>query len=138
MKGARVELDGATEPADVLRRVIGVRVAEATALAAALQSGQSEGLHQFRIACKRLRYALERLGSIEPAFESAAAHFSHLQDALGEAHDCDLLLAALPPTMVKTRARLRETRLTAALRAQRLWHDAIVLVGETFRFSDAR
>jgi CHAD domain-containing protein len=138
VKAGPVALDGATEPADVLRRVIGVRLAEAGGLAHALQTSEGEGLHQFRIACKRLRYALERLGAIDPPFESAALHFSRLQDALGEAHDCDLLLLALPPPMVKTRARLLENRLTAALRAQRLWNDALVLVGETFRFSDTR
>jgi CHAD domain-containing protein len=135
MKPGPVDLSAASEPADILRCVIGVRLAEAGALANALQSGKAEELHQFRIACKRLRYALERFGAIEPVFEATATHLSHLQDALGEAHDCDLLLLALPPPMVKTRDRLREHRLTNAIHAQRLWADALVLLGETFRFS---
>jgi CHAD domain-containing protein len=138
MKPGPVHLDGAVAAPDVLRRVTGVRLAEAGALAHALQSGAPDDLHQFRIACKRLRYVLERFAAIDLPFEAAATHFSHLQDALGETHDCDLLLAALPPTMGKTRARLREHRLTNALHAQRLWSDALVLLGETFRFVEAR
>jgi CHAD domain-containing protein len=138
VKPSPVELDGARTPSDVLRRVTGVRLAEAGALASALQSTDPDGLHQFRISCKRLRYALERFAAFAPLFDTTASHFGHLQDALGEAHDCDLLLAQLPPTMPKTRARLLETRLGAALRASRLWNDALVLLGETIRFHDAQ
>jgi CHAD domain-containing protein len=109
-------------------------LAEAGALAAALGNGGTVELHQFRIAVKRMRYAFERFAAIDPLFEATVTHLSHLQDALGEARDCDLLLRALPPTMPKTRARLLEHRMTNALHAQRLWADALVLLGETFRF----
>jgi CHAD domain-containing protein len=136
VKPGFVELDAAAEPLDVLRTVTGVRLAEAVALAYAFRDGSPAALHQFRIACKRLRYGLERLAVLAPPLEAAAATFSHLQDALGEARDCDLLLAALPPTMPKTRTRLLEDRLTNVLHAARLWNDAVVLLGETLRFVD--
>jgi CHAD domain-containing protein len=135
VKPGPVDLGDAREAPDILRRVIGVRLAEAGALAAALGSAGTAELHQFRIAVKRLRYAFERLAAIDPLFEATATHLSHLQDALGETRDCDLLLAALPPTMPQTRARLLDHRLANALHAQRLWNDALVLLGETFRFT---
>lgn len=135
MKPGAVELGEAREGPQVLRCIIGVRFAEAGAHAAALESGGTAELHQFRIAVKRLRYALERFAGFDPLFEATATHLAHLQDALGETRDCDLLLRALPPTMPKTRARLLEHRITNALHAQKLWRDALVLLGETFRFT---
>jgi CHAD domain-containing protein len=135
VKPGAVGLGEAREAPQVLRRIIGVRFAEAGALAAALARGGTVELHQFRIAVKRLRYTLERLAEIDPLFEATATHLAHLQDALGETRDCDLLLDALPPTMPKTRARLLEHRMTNALHAQRLWNDGLVLLGETFRFT---
>jgi CHAD domain-containing protein len=135
VKPGPVDLGDAREATQILRCVIGVRFAEAGALAAALASGGTVELHQFRIAVKRLRYTLERLAAIDPLFEATATHLAHLQDALGETRDSDLLLRALPPTMPKTRARLLEHRVTNALHAQRLWNDALVLLGETFRFT---
>jgi CHAD domain-containing protein len=135
VKPGPVDLGEAREAPEILRCIIGVRLAEAGALANALGSGGTDELHQFRIAVKRLRYAFERLAAIDPLFDVTAAHLSHLQDALGETRDCDLLLRALPPTMPKTRAVLLEHRLTNALHAQRLWNDALVLLGETFRFT---
>ena len=134
MKPGPVDLGEAQEAPQILRCIIGVRFAEAGAQAGALGSGGTDELHQFRIAVKRLRYALERFAEIDPLFEATATHLAHLQDALGESRDCDLLLRALPPTMPKTRARLLEHRLTNALHAQKLWSDALVLLGETFRF----
>ncbi len=135
MKPGPVDLGDAREAPQILRCVVGVRFAEAGALATALGTCGTGELHQFRIAVKRLRYALERFAEIDPLFEATTAHLAHLQDALGETRDCDLLLAALPPTMPKTRARLLEHRMTNALYAQRLWNDALVLMGETFRFT---
>jgi CHAD domain-containing protein len=134
MKPGPVDLGDARDASQILRLVIGVRLAEAGALATALGSGGTVELHQFRIAVKRLRYAFERLAATDPLFEATATHLSHLQDALGETRDCDLLLRALPPTMPMTRAKLLDHRLTNALHAQRLWNDALVLLGETFRF----
>jgi CHAD domain-containing protein len=135
VKPGAVDLGEEREAPEILRRVIGVRLAEAGALSSALRSGGTNELHQFRIAVKRLRYAFERLAAVDPPFEATATHLSLLQDALGETRDCDLLQRALPPTMPKTRARLLEHRLTNALHAQRLWNDVLVLLGETFRFT---
>ena len=55
-----------------------------------------QGLHDFRIAVKRLRYALEFLG---PAFDNktkaALKGCQDLQEALGLVTDCDAFLARL-------------------------------------------
>jgi CHAD domain-containing protein len=133
VKPGPVDLGEAREAPQILRCIIGVRFAEVGAQAAALGTGGTNELHQFRIAVKRLRYALERFAQIDSLFEATATHLGHLQDALGETRDCDLLLRALPPTMPKTRARLLDHRLTNALHAQKLWKDALVLLGEAFR-----
>jgi CHAD domain-containing protein len=133
VKPGPVDLGEAREAAQILRCIVGVRFAEAGAQAGALRTGGTDELHQFRIAVKRLRYALERFAEIDPLFEATATHLAHLQDALGETRDCDLLLRALPPTMPKTHGRLLEHRLTNALRAQKLWNDALILLGEAFR-----
>jgi CHAD domain-containing protein len=138
MRPGPVDLSGAKEPPEVLRRIAGVRLAEAGALASGLTSGDTVQLHQFRIACKRLRYTFERFATIDPLFAATATHFEHLQDALGETRDCDLLLTTLPPTMPKTRARLNDHRASNLDRARHLWTDALVLLGETFRFFDGR
>jgi CHAD domain-containing protein len=138
MKPGPIDLDGAETPYDVLRRVTAARFAEAGSLAGALALGDPGALHRFRIACKRVRYALERFAALEPLFAAAAAHVERLTDALGETHDCDLLLAALPPAMPKTRATLYQRRAAHATAAQGLWNDALVLIAESVRYSDGK
>jgi CHAD domain-containing protein len=106
---------------DIVRRVVQTRLREVKALAAGLTSRDKQGLHDFRIACKRLRYALERFGELDPSFEGSAEHFTALQDALGEAHDRDVLLTTLPPAMGKTQRRLQSAREDCVDRAAELW-----------------
>jgi CHAD domain-containing protein len=138
VKPARVALDAGLAPAAILRRVTVVRLAEAGALANALAAGAPAGLHQFRIACKRLRYTFERCAAIDALFEPLAAHFGRLQDALGNARDCELLLAALPAPMTKTRRRLHDYQRANLAHATRLWSDALVLLAQTFRLADGQ
>jgi len=80
--------------ADNARRIVEVRLRELRSFGPkALNPVETETLHDMRIAAKRLRYVLEMS---EPAFGSAATDGAkvakHLQDLLGEIHDCDEML----------------------------------------------
>ncbi|HEY6284790.1 MAG TPA: CHAD domain-containing protein [Ktedonobacteraceae bacterium] len=54
------------------------------------------GLHNLRIAAKRLRYTLEVFEDVLPrACRSIAGELSHIQDELGALHDGDVIIALL-------------------------------------------
>lgn len=124
MKPARVDLSGVTDAAELARRVVETRLREVRRLAAGLERRDRQGLHDFRIASKRLRYALERFEDIEPSLEASAKGLAALQDALGEARDRDALLAILPAGMAQTEHRLRTEREEYVDRAGSLWAQA--------------
>jgi CHAD domain-containing protein len=128
MKPERVDLSGAGDVMELARRVLRTRLRETRRLAGALESRDARALHGFRIAGKRLRYALERFEDLEPALRPAAEALARLQDALGEAHDRDLLLAILPPAMPGTERRLRGDREACVDRAGALWAQAQTLM----------
>jgi CHAD domain-containing protein len=121
VKPHRIELDGVDDPNAVISHVLETRLREARSLAGALEHRDSRDLHDFRIACKRLRYALERFESLDPSLESVAERLGSLQDALGEAHDRDVLLAMLEANLVHTRDRLDCERTEYVDRAADLW-----------------
>ena len=63
---------------------------------AALTAEDSTSQHAMRIACKRLRYAVETLAPcFGDDFEDAHAVLVAFQDALGELHDHDVFIAAV-------------------------------------------
>ena len=121
MKPERVELRGVATVEQLVDRVLQTRLREARALSAGLERRDKQGLHDFRIACKRLRYALERFGTVEPSLERIAERLALLQDALGEAHDRDVLLTILPPTMPVTDRKLQSERSELVDRAASMW-----------------
>lgn len=70
------------------------------------QPERIEELHAMRIAAKRLRYALEVFaprvaGELKAPLKTIRA----VQDALGDIHDCDVWLRALPRFLERERAR---------------------------------
>lgn len=123
MKPEQVDLRSVRDVDELVERVLQTRLREARALADGLQRRDKQGLHDFRIACKRLRYALERFQSLEPSLEEIANRLALIQDALGEAHDRDVLLSILPPTMPATERRLQTERTEYVERAAGVWHD---------------
>jgi CHAD domain-containing protein len=121
MKPRRVALARVENVEELAARVLQTRLAEARALGCRLDRRDKQGLHDFRIACKRLRYALERFGSLDASLGDFAEALASLQDALGEAHDRDVLLTILPPTMPTTERRLMREREEFVDRAVALW-----------------
>jgi CHAD domain-containing protein len=123
VKPERVELHGVANVDELVDRVLQTRLREARGLASGLERRDKQSLHDFRIACKRLRYALERFQAVEPSLEQIADRLALLQDALGEAHDRDVLLTILPPSMPATERRLQNERSERVERAAVLWRD---------------
>ncbi len=78
-------------------RIIRFRLSDVLALTARVRDPEDAGgLHDLRIAVKRLRYALEFLG---PAYDGpvkkALAKTVELQESLGRVTDCDAFLRRL-------------------------------------------
>ncbi len=123
MKPQPVDLRGVTGIEEVVERILETRLREVRSLTAELQQRDKQGLHDLRIACKRLRYALERFEPLDPSLDSAVERLSLLQDALGEVHDRDVLLDILPSTMGATQRRLQDDREIHIDRAVALWDE---------------
>jgi CHAD domain-containing protein len=123
VKPQRVDLDGVGDPAELVERVLRTRAGELRALTRGLDERDNKGLHDFRIACKRLRYAVERFQTLDSALGPIAERLAALQDALGEVHDRDVLLAILPPVLVMTERRLKSERAEYAEHATALWRE---------------
>lgn len=123
MKPKSIDLAGVDDVRELVDRIVQARLGEARALTIGLERRDKQGLHDFRIAGKRLRYALERFQALEPSLEAAAERLALLQDALGEAHDRDVLLGILPPAMTATERRLRSEREEFVDRAIAQWRD---------------
>lgn len=129
MKPDPIDLRGVDGVRELVRRVMRTRFDEVRRLAGGFDQRDQRGLHALRIACKRLRYAAERFCKLEPSLKPLAEVLSTMQDALGEAHDRDVLLAILPPSMGATERRLRVQREAYVDRATALWAE----VGEKAR-----
>jgi CHAD domain-containing protein len=125
VKPRRIDFDGAHTRRDIIERVLRTRLTEAVDLAPALNRRERQALHDFRIACKRLRYALERFTNGDAAFERAAERLADVQDALGAVHDRDVLLTILPPNMPETERRLMRDREDCVDRAEREWNSIV-------------
>ena len=123
MKPKSIDLAGVDDVRELVDRIVQARLSEARALTIGLERHDKQGLHDFRIAGKRLRYALERFQTLEPSLEAAAERLALLQDALGEAHDRDVLLGILPRAMTATERRLRGEREEFVDRAIAQWRE---------------
>jgi CHAD domain-containing protein len=129
MKARRVDLSQACGVDDAMRRVAIVRFAEVLTQAPAFRRARSEDIHALRIACKRLRYTLERFAVREPGLVDAVGRLTQLQNALGEVHDRDVLRAIVPHQLHRTLARVDTERAEAVARALALWRDAFAPYG---------
>jgi hypothetical protein len=88
------------------RKIVMVRLDELYSFSPAVYDpAEMKALHDMRIAAKRLRYVLE---TTDPAFGAVATRGAkaarHLQDLLGEIHDCDEMLPRIRRHVEKLRA----------------------------------
>jgi CHAD domain-containing protein len=112
------------------RHVVAVRFAECLQRQSALDADDDEQIHAFRLACKRLRFALERLES-QPQLQQTAAAIAALTDELGFAHDCARLAQLAEECgALLVAARARRDRARYVARARRLWRSAFRTRGD--------
>jgi CHAD domain-containing protein len=102
-------------------RIVRVRLDELRGFAAdALEPDASSTQHDMRIAAKRLRYVLELFAPcLGEEAEAARRAAKRLQTALGDLHDCDLMLGKVEG-IGSVEALLRERR-------ERLFHEFVEL-----------
>jgi CHAD domain len=102
-------LDPSGSLSDNARRIVDTRVGE---LYSFDPRGDSQTLHDMRIAAKRLRYVLELTAPVlGPAAAKGAREAKNIQNLLGELHDCDVMLELID----EHAARLRAADAQAAL-----------------------
>ena len=118
-------------PAQAERHIARVRFAEALHKQSALDRGDDEAVHAFRLACKRLRFTIERFQAHRPELKPAAELLSALTDELGWAHDCaELIELAREAQAPLVAARAKRDRDRYVLRASRLWRHGFLANGE--------
>ncbi len=92
MKDPReISFAGFTGAQQAVRHLLRVRFAECLEQQSALNGDDDDAIHAFRLACKRLRYALERLPSGSADLTRVANLLEDITDELGAAHDCVVL-----------------------------------------------
>ena len=114
MKARKVKgLDPSGPLAENAERIVTVRLDELCSFVPrVLDPAEVAGLHDMRIAAKRLRYVLEVTGELfGPYCRTAGKRTKELQDLLGELHDCDVLV----PRVAELQARLRDADVAAVL-----------------------
>jgi CHAD domain-containing protein len=88
-----IAFSGIATAEDAVRQVLRLRFAECLEKQAALSGADDEAVHAFRLACKRLRYALERFDQTKTVLAASAELLAGITDELGAAHDCVVLAA---------------------------------------------
>lgn len=126
MKDARdITFLGIADAQEAVRHLLRVRFAECLEKEHALGSGDDEAIHAFRLACKRLRYALERSPADTIDFTPIAKLLGNIAEELGAAHDCVVLAKrALDCDAALVARRALQDRGRYVRRASRMWHDA--------------
>lgn len=95
MKARRIDdLDPTASLRENAARILHTRLDELLTFAdEAMEPGAVEAQHDMRIATKRLRYVLEIAGfCFGSEAEAARGAAKELQSALGDVHDCDVML----------------------------------------------
>lgn len=113
------------------RQAVRVRFAECLQCQHALEGDDDERVHAFRLACKRLRFALERIEPKGRGLKRAQTLLSALTEELGNAHDCARLAEVAGKSgapLVAVRAHRDRGRYLS--RSRHLWRAAFRTNGE--------
>jgi CHAD domain-containing protein len=133
VKARPIEFDAVQSPDEAVLLVLTIRFSEMLLLSDSLDSETATGRqHDFRISCKRMRYAIELFRERLPsAFRDALEVTTQLQDILGDMHDCDVLAGlarkAKAPRLERRIARDRARKLAAV---RRMWRSSLRQDGE--------
>jgi len=122
--GRELEIPGST-PLEGMRYILRIRFAECLQRAPSLLGEDDEQMHAFRLACKRLRYSIERFSGDLPQLQEAAQLLTQMTDELGAAHDAVVLQKRserLNGALVAARARRDRNRHVDS--ARRVWAGA--------------
>jgi hypothetical protein len=106
VKARRVKkLDPRASLAENAARIVRVRIEELRSfMPDALDPDSPRAQHDMRIAAKRLRYVLEAAGfTLGAPAQNARRRARDLQDALGELHDCDVMLPRVEAHLAEMR-----------------------------------
>lgn len=123
-------------PLEATEHILAVRFAEALAQSPALDGEDDDAHHAFRLACKRLRYAVERSDPELLGLETTAEWLSEMTDALGEAHDAVVLRQeAADVAALKAANELHKLRDESVQRARDLWRAAFAPGGPANRLT---
>jgi CHAD domain-containing protein len=131
MKTARdLTFPGLASPDDAMRYLLRIRFAECLEKQRALNDSDDEALHGFRLACKRLRYAIDRTPEPGVDLRPVGELLSTMTDELGAAHDCVVLAErAAKCNADRVARRALQDRNRYVRRARRLWNRAFELNG---------
>ncbi len=126
MKEARpIDFAGTGTPDQAMRLLLRVRFAECLEKQHALNGGDDDAVHAFRLACKRLRYAIERWEDAGDGLKPVIELLTKIAEELGAAHDCVVLAkrASQCEAQAVVRRALRD-RDRYKSRGKRLWYEA--------------
>ncbi len=92
-----IDLDPNAPTGQNARQIAYIRLDEMYDLTAAIDNPyEVRGLHNLRIAAKRLRYTFEIFEDVLPsACQAISKELVQIQDELGALHDCDVMIALL-------------------------------------------
>lgn len=90
-RGRTADLSSADSPQSAIRSLLRLRFAECLEQEHVLSGDDDEAIHAFRLACKRLRFAIERWPDELANLQPAAELLSGITDELGTAHDCVII-----------------------------------------------
>ena len=132
MKARPIVFSVEEQPDEAVLRILAIRFSETLLLSDGLDDGAPQRVHDFRIACKRLRYATELFRDrLSQEFRDASGVLSQLQDLLGEVHDCDVLDAMAQDCGAdRLRRRIARDRSRKLDAARRLWRSSLRRNGE--------
>lgn len=131
MKAARdLSFAGIADAQAAVRYLLRIRFAECLEKQHALDGDDDEAIHAFRLACKRLRYAIERMPAANGQLKLVVKLLSDITRELGSAHDCAVLASRASNCNADRVVRLATAdRMRYLRRGSHLWRRAFDSAG---------